>query len=121
VYQWEQELQTADAGLQGSSIDAVSNYVIERTYPDFGLWIHILDRSGQEVVEDVGTDGMNLISGHIDPEGKFYYSCRNLSATYPGEGPANAVAVFKLDRFVTLDTTPFLTSTDPVFVQSECN
>jgi hypothetical protein len=121
VYQWEQELQTADAGLQGSSIDAVSNYVIERTYPDLGLWIHILDRSGQEVVEDVGTDGMNLISGHIDPEGKFYYSCRNLSATYPGEGPANAVAVFKLDRFVTLETTPFLTSTDPVFVQSECN
>jgi hypothetical protein len=121
VYQWEQQLQTADAGLQGSSIDAVSNYVIERTYPDLGLWIHILDRSGQEVVEDVGTDGMNLISGHIDPEGKFYYSCRNLSATYPGEGPANAVAVFKLDRFVTLETTPFLTSTDPVFVQSECN
>jgi hypothetical protein len=121
VYQWEQRLDTGDAGLQGSSINAVSNYLIERTYPGEGLWVRIHDRSGQEVVDDVGTDGMNLISGHIDPEGKFYYSCRNLSATYPGEAPANAVAVYKLDRSVTLDSTPFLTSTDPVFVQSECN
>jgi hypothetical protein len=120
VYQWQQRLDTADAGLQGSSISAVANYVFEKTYP-YGLWVHILDRSGQEVVQDSGTDGMNLISGHIDPEGKFYYSCRNISATYPGEGPANSVAVYKLDRLVTLDSTPFLTSTDPVFVQSECN
>jgi hypothetical protein len=120
VYRWQHRLDTADAGLQGSSINTVANYVIEKTYP-YGLWVHILDRSGQEVVVDSGTDGMNLISGHVDPEGKFYYSCRNLSATYPSQGPANAVAVYKLDRRVTLDTTPFLTSTDPDFVQSECN
>jgi hypothetical protein len=67
------------------------------------------------------SNGENLIAGHIDPGGMFYYSCRNLSATYPGEGPANAVAIFKLDKSVTDETIPLLTSTDPVFVQSECN
>lgn len=120
VYQWQQELSTGDAGLQGSSISTVSNYVVEKTYPGEGLWIHILDRSGQEVVSDTGTNGMDLVSGRIDPGGKFYYSCRFLAAPYNG-GPANAVAVYKLDTFVTAGAAPFLTSTDPGFVQSECS
>jgi|SRR5450631_794056 hypothetical protein len=121
VYQWEQVLQTGDAGLQGSSIEAVANYVIEKTYPAETLYVHILDHQGQEIVSDFGSNGENLIAGHIDPGGKFYYSCRNLSATYPVEGPANAVAVYNLDKIVSEDSPPFLTSTDPVFVQSECN
>jgi len=121
AYQWQQVLQTGDAGLQGSSIEAVANYVIEKTYPTDALYVHILDHKGQEIVTDFGSNGEDLIAGHIDPGGKFYYSCRNLSATYPGEGPANAVAVFKLDTAVTDETTPLLTSVDPVFVQSECN
>ena len=120
VYQWEQVVQTGDAGLQGSSIEAVANYVIEKTYPAEALYVHILDSKGQEIVSDFGSNGENLIAGHIDPGGKFYYSCRNLSAAYPGEGPANAVSIFKLDEHVTDETIPLLTSTDPVFVQSEC-
>jgi hypothetical protein len=121
VYQWQQVVQTGDAGLQGSSIEAVSNYVIEKTYPAEALYVHILDRNGQEIVSDFGSNGENLIAGHIDPRGEFYYSCRNLSATYPGEGPANAVSIFKLDESVTDETVPLLTSTDPVFVQRECS
>jgi hypothetical protein len=121
VNQWEQVVQTGDAGLQGSSIEAVANYVIEKTYPAEALYVHILDHKGQEIVSDFGSDGENLVAGHIDPGGKFYYSCRNLSATYPGEGPADAVAIFKLDQSVTDETSPLLTSTDPIFVQSECN
>jgi len=121
VYQWQQVVQTGDAGLQGSSIEAVANYVIEKTYPAEALYVHILDHKGQEIVSDFGSNGENLIAGHIDPGGKFYYSCRNLSATYPGEGPANAVSIFKLDEHVTDETIPLLTSTDPVFVQSECS
>jgi hypothetical protein len=122
VNQWEQVLQTGDAGLQGSSISAVANYVIEKTYPAEALYIHILNQSGQEVVTDFGSNGSNLVSGHIDPEGKFYYSCRFISPSFTGVGgPANAVAIFKLDKAVTDETIPLLTSTDPVFVQSECN
>jgi|SRR3984957_185793 len=121
VYQWEQVVQTGDAGLQGSSIEAVANFVIEKTYPAEALYVHILDHKGQEIVSDFGSNGENLIAGHIDPGGKFYYSCRNLSATYPGEGPANAVSIFELDENVTDETIPLLTSTDPVFVQSECS
>jgi hypothetical protein len=121
VYQWEQVVQTGDAGLQGSSIEAVANYVIEKTYPAEALYVHILDHKGQEIVSDFGSNGENLIAGHIDPGGKFYYSCRNLSATYPGEGPANAVSIFELDENVTDETIPLITSTDPVFVQSECS
>ena len=121
VYQWEQVVQTGDAGLQGSSIEAVANFVIEKTYPAEALYVHILDRKGQEIVSDFGSNGENLIAGHIDPGGKFYYSCRNLSAAYSGEGPANAVSIFKLDEHVTDETIPLLTSTDPVFVQSECS
>lgn len=121
VYQWEQVVQTGDAGLQGSSIETVANFVIEKTYPAEALYVHILDHKGQEIVSDFGSNGENLIAGHIDPGGKFYYSCRNLSATYPGEGPANAVSIFELDENVTDETIPLLTSTDPVFVQSECS
>ena len=121
VYQWEQVVQTGDAGLQGSSIEAVANYVVEKTYPAEALYVHILDHKGQEIVSDFGSNGENLIAGHIDPGGQFYYSCRNLSATYPGEGPANAVSIFELDEYVTDETIPLLTSTDPVFVQSECS
>jgi hypothetical protein len=121
VYQWEQVLQSGDAGLQGSSIEAVANYVIEKTYPTEALYVHILDHKGQEIVSDFGSNGENLIAGHIDPEGKLYYSCRNLSATHPGQGPANAVAIFKLDQSVTDETIPLLTSSDPVFVQSQCD
>jgi hypothetical protein len=120
-YLWQQELSTGDPTLQRSSIGTVSHYVIEYTYPIGWLWVHILNESGQELVSDSGTNGVNLVSAHIDPNGKFYYSCRYISPSYPyANGPANAVAVYTLDKFVTEGSSPLLTSTDPVFVQSEC-
>lgn len=124
VYRWQAVFSTGDASLQGSSISAVSKYLIEYTYPATPeeLFVYVLDQSGQELVYDIGTNGSNLVSAHIDPNGKFYYSCRYIASSYTGvNGPANAVAVYRLNTSVTVDTPPLLTSTDPVFVQSECN
>jgi hypothetical protein len=120
-YRWQQEVSTGDATLQGTTISTSSHYLIENTYPDLGLWIHVIDESGEERVSDPGSNASNLVSGHIDPAGEFYYSCRDLAESYGGVlGPANAVAVYRLDRHVTESTPPLLTSTDPVFVQSVC-
>jgi hypothetical protein len=118
-YRWQQQLSTGDPTLQGSSISTVSHYVIEYTYPSVGLWVHILNESGQVLMFDNGSNGDNLVSAHLDPNGKFYYSCRYISPSY-ATGPANAVAVFTLDKSVTEGSPPLFTSTDPVFVQSEC-
>ena len=120
-YRWQQEVSTGDAGLQGTTISTSSHYLIENTYPDRGLWVHVITRSGEEVVSDAGSNGSNLVSGRIDPAGGFYYSCRDLSESSGGPlGAPNAVAVYRLDRHVTETTPPLLTSTDPTFVQSVC-
>jgi hypothetical protein len=120
-YRWQQEVSTGDASLQGTTISTSSHYLIENTYPDLGLWVHVIDQSGTELVTDEGTNGSNVVSGHIDPAGGFYYSCRDLSQSHGSPlGAANAVAVYRLDRHVTETTPPLLTSTDPTFVQSVC-
>lgn len=122
VYRWQQEVSTGDASLQGSSIGTVAHHVIEYTYPADGLWVHIIDQDGQELVSDPGSNGHNLVSARIDPNGKYYYSCRFISASDTGvNGPANSVAVYKLENYVTGEAPPWFSSTDPVFVQSECN
>ena len=121
-YRWQQEFSTGDASLQGASISTSAHYLIENTYPVFGLYIYVINESGEELVADAGSNGSNLVSGHVDPEGGFYYSCRYLAKSYTGVlGRANAVAVYKLDRRVTETTPPLLTSIDPVFVESECH
>jgi len=121
VYQWQALFSTGDPSLQGSTLNAVSKYLIEYTYPATPeqLYVYVLDQAGKELVYDYGTNGSNLISAHIDPNGKFYYSCRYIGS--PPNGPANSVAVYKLDNLVTPSTPPLLTSTDSVFVQSECS
>jgi len=122
VYRWQQELSTGDVSLQGSSIGTVSHHLIEYTYPAEGLWVRIIDQDGQELVSDPGSNGHNLVSARIDPNGKYYYSCRFITAsdTYVN-GPANSVAVYKLETYVSGEASPWFSSTDPVFVQSECN
>jgi hypothetical protein len=118
VKEWEQRLETGDHELQGTTLVAQKGYLIENTHPSGGLWVHVLAQSGQEVVSDNGGIGYNLASGHTDPHGELYYSCR-----YPGvNGPANTVVVYDLDSGRVNDTTPpLLASTDPTFVQSICN
>jgi hypothetical protein len=118
VKEWGQELDTGDPSLQGTTLVALDGYLVENTYPGVGLWVNILTQSGQEVVFDAGSNGDDLVSGHIDPTGKFYYSCRDVSSspTVPA-APANTVLVFNLDRSA---TTPLLTSIDPTFVQGIC-
>jgi len=121
VYQWQQEISTGDVSLQGTTLGTVATYVIERTFPVGSLWIHILNQSGRELVSDAGSTGSNLISGQIDPTGKFYYSCRYVSSSGSGSfGAANSVAVYRLESTMTDSTPPLATSNDPAFVQSEC-
>ena len=121
-YQWHREFSTGDSSLQGSTIRTESHYLVEYTYPDsFDLYINVVDEAGKQLVYDPGSNGSNVVSGHVDPNGRFYYSCRYLSSSYgPPRHPANAVAVYKLDKSVNEYTPPLLTSTDPVFVSSEC-
>jgi hypothetical protein len=122
VKKWEHRLDTGDAGLQGTTLESLQDYLVENTYP-FGLWVHVLTQSGRELVVDAGSNGLNLVSGHIDPHGKLYYSCRYVTSppVFPN-GPANTVAVYDLDKSgVDFGTPPILTSTDPTFVRSICN
>jgi hypothetical protein len=122
VYEWEEEIQTADAGLQGATLMAGPNYVIENTYPA-GLWVHVIRQTGAEMIndyEDGVFSGVYLISGHADSTRTFYYSCRSTSSS----PPATSVSVFSFESGVdvhTSSTSPTATSTDPVFVQSVCN
>ena len=123
VKKWEAELITGDALLDGSSITAVDNYVIENIFPSGSLWVKVVTQAGQEVVYDQGSNSADLVSGHIDQNGKFYYSCRFISPTFGARGPANTVVVYDLkdDGFVSHSSTPLFTSTDPTFVRSICN
>jgi hypothetical protein len=122
VYQWQEELSTGDVTLQGSTITAVANYLIENTHATEALSVYVLDQAGKTALFDAGSNGDNLVSAHVDPNGQFYYSCRYIAASYTGvNGPANSVSVFSLARPVTYDTPPLVTSTDPVFVQSICH
>ncbi|MGO9994342.1 MAG: hypothetical protein ACLPTF_17755 [Steroidobacteraceae bacterium] len=119
VYEWQRPLQTGTTYLDFLTINTEGDYFTYYINPD-GLQIfEVVDESGQLVVDDGGTflPPLEIISGHIDPNGKFYYSCRYVGAPY-SIGPANTVAVYELPfNFA----TPLVTSTDPVFVQSKCN
>jgi len=122
VYEWQDEIQTGDAGLQGTTLTAGHNYVIENTYP-FGLWEHVVSQAGGELINDYengGGSGVYLISGRVDSARTFYYSCLSTSAS----PPATSVSVFRVESGVdvyTSSASPAATSTDPAYVQSVCN
>jgi hypothetical protein len=122
VYEWQDEIQTGDAGLQGTTLTAGHNYVIENTYP-FGLWEHVVSQAGVELINDYengGGSGVYLISGRVDSTRTFYYSCLSTSSS----PPATSVSVFRVESGVDVYTStasPTSTSTDPTYVQSVCN
>jgi hypothetical protein len=122
VYEWEEEIQTADASLQGATLTAGPTYVIENTYPA-GLWVHVIRQTGAEMINDYADgqfSGVYLISGRADSTRTFYYSCRSTSSS----PPATSVSVFSFENGIdvhTSSTPPTATSTDPAFVQSVCN
>ena len=77
---------------------------------------------GTELVTE-GNDLKTLNSSHIDAKGKFYYSCRNSKAPFTGydlNTEADTVAVYDLDSITVARGAPFVTSTDPSYVQSVC-
>jgi hypothetical protein len=117
VLKWEEELETGDASLQGSTLSAGADYVIENTYPA-GLWIHVLNQAGKELIDDY--QDSTVTSGHVDSTRTFYYSCRAASSA----PPATSVSVYRFDPGVDVHTnaaTPVGTSSNPAFIQSVCN
>jgi hypothetical protein len=124
VEHWEQELQTGDPTLQYTTVTPLDNFVIADTYPFAYLhWVTVFTQSGEEIVLDQGSDfGGDLVSGHIDSNGRFYYSCRSaVSYVFGGQPPATTVVVYDLrNSAVVYNTEPLATSTDPVFVGSIC-
>ena len=63
VYEWQDEIQTGDAGLQGTTLTAGHNYVIENTYP-FGLWEHVVSQAGGELINDYENGGGSSLDAH---------------------------------------------------------
>lgn len=121
VYDWQHQLQTGDSGLQGTTLTAGPNYVIENTYP-FDLWVHVLSQAGEELMTDIEDDfdSTYVVSDSVDSTRTYYYSGR--AASYPA--PATSVAVFRFESGTDVSTgtaTPLGTSTDPLFIQSVCN
>ena len=84
--------------------------------------IIVINQSGRVIAEEVSG---NLISGHVNHNGKFYYSCRSYTAgTLGGIPPADEVKVYDLKDAILggiSDPPPLLTSTDPVFLHSACD
>ena len=124
VLQWQSTLLTGDPSLMGTTLVAGRDYVIENTFPVAALWVEIYSNSGQHIVDDkdTGVVGQSLISGHISPNEKFYYSCRGVVTGYTPM-PATTVVVYEMVDGGLLDTSvaqPLATSTDPVFAANLC-
>jgi hypothetical protein len=110
---WQQGLSTGDEGLDGSTLVGAGDYLMEKVYPD-GLYIRILNASGQEVVAESNGGIQVLNSSHLDAQGRFYYSCRG------GTFAATSVAIYDLESISGEPSKPFVVSTDPIFVQGNC-
>jgi hypothetical protein len=115
--------QLLSARCDGPCLAIVGDYTIEKTYP-VGLWVNILNSSGQSILVD--NNGNSVVNAsHI--AGTFYFSCRNPSQGYDAdEGSlATSVAVYNLDQlhYASSDPSsavPLVKSADPVYVQSVC-
>ena len=121
--EWEKELNTGDASLQGTTLSAGPGYVIGNTNPIPGeLLLRVVDQAGAEVLNDVedGFGGVWLISGQVDATHTFYYSCRN-STPSP---PATSVSVYEFKAGVDVSapsTKPVASTKDAAYVQSVCD
>lgn len=122
VYQWQKEFTTGNNTLDLATATAPNDFFVGDAHPaPFVHLVTVLNQSGQLIA---GEFSPNLVSGHVNRNGKFYYSCRSsITGSYGGVPPADSVAVYDLKNgFVTgLTTVPLLTSTDPTFVRSVCN
>jgi hypothetical protein len=115
-------MQTGDPGLGGSSIAAGRDYVIVNSFPDGDtLEVRIYSQSGQLILFDEG-DNLNLASGRVSPNGKFYYSCTQTPISVRPATTANIVRVYDLSEPIasTSLAQPLATSTDPIFIASVC-
>lgn len=123
-YQWQQELETGDSGLQGATLVAGPDYVIENTFPDplspFPLALYVVNQTGTQILSDGGKGtGMQVVAGIVNPTASLYYSCR--SAT--GSSPATEVSVYALKAGVDVKTgtaKPAGHSTNPAYVEAVC-
>ena len=105
VYEWQRATDFGDGAEPGMSTTA--DYVLVTWAGEGGsTGVVIYNERGDEVISDGGYQ----ITGQIDPQGHFYYSCSP-------NGPY--VAVYNVPR--TMGRPPLVESTDPVFVQSKCN
>ena len=110
---WQKALSTGDEGLSGSTLVSAGDFLMEMVYP-YGLYVHILNSSGQEVVSESNGGIQVLNSSHLDAQGKYYYSCRGDFAM------ATSVAIYDLEAIHDEPSKPFVVSTDPTYVQGNC-
>jgi hypothetical protein len=115
-YRWMQPLTAGNNDLGNVSISTVGDGVGYYSNPvDYSFTFTVFDVSGNGIIYD---DGGGVVSGHVDPHSKFYYSCRTAQGYGGGPGGgAGAVAVYALP----FDSAPLAISTDPLYVQSVCN
>jgi len=120
VFEWQQELQTGDAGLQGTTLSAGPDYVIENTFPVGSLIVHVLNQAGTELLVDETNTGTTVLSGYVDPAIGLYYSCRSPASS----DPVSAVSVYAFKAGVDVNTstaTPVAKSTSATYLRSICN
>jgi hypothetical protein len=113
VNQWSFALNMDPAEYKYISLVAGLNSVIVVTRPN-GLFANVFNEAGQQIYGDVSHGGDQLLSGHVAPDNRFYYSCRqNASGAY--------VSVYDLGTVQSPGTSLLLTSYDADFIRSVCN
>jgi len=122
IYQWQKIFTTGSNNLQLATVSAVNDFLVGEAHPaPFAHLVNVFNQDGQIIA---GEFSENLVSGHVNRNGKFYYSCRatNFDA-YGGIPPADSVAVYDLKKGLVsgTNTVPVTTSTDPTFVRSVCD
>jgi hypothetical protein len=123
VYQWQTVFTTGSERLShGATVVAENDFLVGNANPSgFVHLVAIFNQSGQIIAEE---NSSALVSGHVNRNGKFYYSCRSsTSDSGGGVPPADSVAVFDLKKGLASrsNTVPVVTSKDPKFVRSVCN
>lgn len=123
VYQWQKVFTTGSERLShGATVTAENDFLVGNANPSGGVHlVAIFNQSGQIIADE---NSSFLVSGHVNRNGKFYYSCRSSNSdSSGGVPPADSVAVFDLKKGLASrsNTIPVFTSKDPKFVRSVCN
>lgn len=122
VYKWQKVFTTGNERLNRATVTAENDFLVGDAHPaPFVHLVAIFNQSGEIIAEE---NSEVLVSGHVNRNGKFYYSCRSsTSDSFGGVPPADSVAVFDLKKGLAsrTNTVPELISKDPTFVRSICN